>query len=320
MKTTPSIIRGIDIRATLCLIGATFCWGSVPVMLKYLAQPGYVPDGFTTNAVRYPVAALIYLPWLVIGIRRGQLRGLWLPALIPTAFNLICQVLWAWAPYHLDAGLMAFLLRLCVVWSLLGAFIVFRDERPLAHSPRFWLGAGLALAGFVVMSWHGITRGPGASMTGILIIFFCGVGLGLYGVCVRYVMHTLHPLVVFSLVSGYTSIGLIALAPLGEPTSVLRLPPLPLSVLIVSSLIGIAAAHGLYYIALQRIGVAICSLMLMATPLVSALGARLLLGENLTGIQWAGGAVLLVGSTLTINAQSHLARTHPPTAADIPTD
>jgi len=307
MKSTPAIIRGTDIRATVCLIGATFCWGAVPVMLKYLARPEYVPDGFTANAVRYPIAALLYLPWLVFGIRRGQLRGLWLTAAIPTALNLACQTLWAWAPYHLDAGLLAFLLRLCVVWSLLGAFIVFRDERPLARSPRFWIGAGLALMGFVVMSWHGITRGPGASMTGILIIFFCGICLGLYGVSVRYVMHKLHPLVVFSLVSGYTSIGLIAMAPLGEPASVLRLPSLPLTVLIASSFIGIAAAHGLYYIAVQRIGVAICSLMLMATPLVSSLGAYLLLGENFTLTQWAGGAVLLVGSTLAIKAQSHLA-------------
>ena len=60
--------------------------------------------------------------------------------------------------------------------------------------------------------------------------------------------------------------------------------------------------------------------MLMATPLVSSFGASLLLGENLTLIQWAGGAVLLVGSTLAITAQSHLAPHHVPTAADIPTD
>lgn len=320
MRSPPTITRGLDIRATVCLIGATLCWGSVPVMLKYLAQPGNVPDGFTTNAIRYPISALLYLPWLIIGIRRGKLRGLWLTALIPTAFNLVAQTLWAWAPYHLDASLLAFLLRLCVVWAVLGAFIVFHDERPLARSPRFWLGAGLALAGFVVMSWHGITRGPGATMTGILIIFFCGAGLGLYGVSVRYVMHGLHPLMVFGFVSAYTSIGLIAMAPLGEPSSVLRLNPLPMAVLVASSLTGIAAAHGLYYIAIQRIGVAICSLMLMATPLVSSLGAYLLLGENLTLIQWVGGAVLLAGSTLAVNAQSHLAPRRTPTAADIPAE
>ena len=104
MQSTPTITRGTDIRATVCLIGATFCWGAVPVMLKYLARPEYIPDGFTTNAIRYPIAALFYLPWLVIGIRQGQLRSLWLTAMIPTVVNLIGQTLWAWAPYHLDAG------------------------------------------------------------------------------------------------------------------------------------------------------------------------------------------------------------------------
>jgi len=320
MHKLPTITRGFDLRATLCLIGATLCWGGVPVMLKYLALPGNIPDGFTTNTVRYPIAAIIYLPWLIIGIKRGKLRGLWLSALIPTAFNLIAQTLWAWAPYHLDAGLLAFLLRLCVVWAVLGAFIVFRDERPLARSPRFWLGASLAIAGFVVMSWQGMTQHGGTSMTGILIIFFCGVGLGLYGVSVRYVMRGLHPLMVFAFVSTYTSIGLLAMAPLGEPSSVLRQDPPVLIVLIASSLTGIAAAHGLYYIAIQRIGVAICSLLLMATPMITALCAYLILGEQLTIIQWLGGFVLLAGSSLAVMAQSHLAPRRPPSAADIPND
>ena len=317
---TTIIKTKIDIPATLALIGATLCWGGVPVMIKYLARGDLVPDGFTANMVRYPIAALLYLPWLIAGIRKGQLRGLWLAALLPAVVNLGAQTLWAAAPYHLDAGLMAFLLRLCVVWSIIGAFIVFKDERRLARSGFFWAGAALALSGFVIMSWHSITGSGSASGKGIAIIFFCGVCLGLYGVCVRYVMHRLPPLVVFSVVSLYTSLGLVAMAPLGEPSSVLRLPPLACTVLIVSAVVGIAIAHGLFYFAVQRLGVAICYLMLMTTPFVSYLGAYLWLGEVFTTIQWIGGGVLLIGSALAVNAQTHLKPTQKIDAAEVPTD
>ncbi len=298
--------RGFDLLATLCLVGATLCWGSVPVMIKYLAGPGLVPDGFTANMVRYPIAALFYVPLLILGIRSGQLRGLWIPALLPAAVNAAGQALWAAAPYHLDASIMAFLLRLCVVWSILGAFLVFKDERKLARSRWFWSGAFLAIIGFVVMSWHGLAGGGNATGVGIVIIFLCGVCLGLYGVCVRYVMHQIHPLVVFSIVSVYTSVGLVAMAPLGQPSAVLTLPSTAVIILIVSALVGIAMAHGFFYVAVQRLGVAICYLMLMTTPFVSYLGAYLFLGENFTRIQWIGGSVLVLGAALAVRAQTHL--------------
>lgn len=289
-------------------------------MLKYLASPDLVPDGFTANAIRYPLSALIYLPWFIVGIRTRQMRGLWLMALIPSGANLIMQTLWAWAPYYLDAGLLAFLLRLCVVWTILGALLLFKDERRLARSPTFWAGAGLAVSGFVVMSWSTLQAGSTASLTGIAIMFGCGIFWGIYSIAVRAVMGRLHPLVVFSVVSAYTSVGLLAAAPLGEPAAVLRLPPGAMAILGLSSLVGIALAHGLYYIAVQRIGVAICSLMLIAAPFVSILTAWWAFGETFTSKQWLGGLVLLAGAALAVNTQKHIRPAVPPDAADVVVD
>ena len=101
--------------AVAALLGAIISWGMIPVMLRYLAVPTKVPDGFTSNLARYPVAALACLPWLIWGIRRGELRGLWLAALVPSIINTIGQTLFAWAPYFENAGLLSFLLRIAVV-------------------------------------------------------------------------------------------------------------------------------------------------------------------------------------------------------------
>src|SRR4029077_13440423 len=89
---------------------------------------------------------------------------------------------------------------------------------------------------------------------------------GMYDISVRYTMKDLHPLVVFGVIGNYTSIGMILLAPLGKPQSVLHLSPMIFWYLVLSAYIGIAMAHGMYYVAIQRLGVAVSSLTMMLTP------------------------------------------------------
>jgi len=276
-------------------------------MLRYLARPEYVPDGFTANLVRYPLSALFCLPWLLLGIRRGEMRGLWFAALLPTMINIVGQTLWSWAPYYLEAGLMAFQARLSVIWSILCAFLIFRDERHLAGQRLFWIGATLALAGFVAMSWQQLVQIHGPTLVGVTIIFFCSVCWGLYGVSVRYFMREQHPFIFFSVICLYTSIGLTVMAPLGEPASVLRLPWFASVLLVISSFVGIALAHGLYYAAVQRIGVAICEIALLSTPCLSLLISHLVFGETFTSMQLLGGIILLTGAALAMQSRKNAA-------------
>ncbi len=276
-------------------------------MVKYLTRPGLVPDGFTANMVRYPIAAAVYLPWLIISIRNG-LGRFWIAALLPASFNIVAQALFGAAPYYMDASLMAFLSRLCVVWSILGAFWLFPEERRLAGNPRFWMGAGLAIVGFIVMSTLGLRIGTGITIAGVLIIFFCSLTYSMYELSVRYVIGNIHALRAFAIISAYTSIGLIGLAPLGRPEAVLHLPRFALILLIVSAIIGIGCAHGLYYIAVKRLGVAVCSLFLMVTPFVSLFCASIFLGERLSLGQLIGGVLLTFGSMLAIWTHQHLPR------------
>ncbi len=274
-------------------------------MLKYLTA--YVPDGFTTNAVRYPLGSVIYLPLLYAAARRKRLGAIWLTALLPTSVNLLAQTLWAIAPYHLDVGVVAFLVRLCVVWGILAAFCLFPDERRLARLPRFWAGVALAIAGFLVMAFDAGVLSSRVGLVGIVIMFFCSIGYGLYGVMVRYVMRDMNPLVVFSVVGGYTSIGVLLLAPLGEPSSLVRLDGTRLAILGLSALIGISTAHVLYYIAVQRIGVAISSLTLSVTPFLSTIIAVVFLGEQFSRGARIGGILLTAGAVLALRSQQHLA-------------
>lgn len=305
-----AIARKLDIPALVCLAGATLCWGSVPVMLGYLADPNIVPDGYTANAVRYPISALAYLPWLVAAIRKGGLGRFWLTALIPSAINVAGQTLWGLSPYYLPPGQFAFLFRLSALFGVLGAFWLFRDERRLARSPLFWVGAVLAVIGFGSMSALILVDDAAIRPAGIVIIFLCSLCYGAYGVAVRYVMGKLDPLAVFAVICTYTSIPLLAMAPLGNPASVLDLKAVPLVVLLVSGLVGVAVAHGLYYIAVQRLGVVVTSMTLTATPFVSIIGSSIWLGERFTLGLWLAGSVLVIGTGCALWSQQHLPAAH----------
>lgn len=279
-------------------------WGTAPVMLKYLTA--HVPDGFTTNLIRYPIASMVYLPFVVMAARRGDLRGFWLVALIPASVNVLGQTLWAVAPYYMAIGSQAFVVRLGVVWGIVAAFVMFPDERQLLRSPRFWTGAILAMAGVTVMIIVGSGEAAKVTPIGVSLILTCGVCYGLYGVGVRFIMGRRNPLIVFGVVGLYTSVGLVGLAPFGDPKSLLTLGAWPMVIMVLSAFIGISIAHGLYYIAVKRIGVAVASLVLTLTPFVSAVESIVWLEEQFTWLEWVGGGVLTVGAALTVMSQQRL--------------
>jgi drug/metabolite transporter (DMT)-like permease len=284
------------------------CWGAPTVILRYLTHS--VPDGYTTNLVRYPVATIAYIPLLIAVIRRGGLGRFWLAALLPAAVNVIAQTLFAVAPYYLEAGVMSFLVRISAVWSIVLAFCIFPDERPLAHSPRFWGAAALAVIGFL-LTWLGKPAAP-ISHAGVLIILACSIFWALYDVTVRYTMRDINPLVVFGVIGNYTSIGLIAIAPLGRPSSVLHLDGWSVALLVISAYIGIAFAHGMYYVALQRLGVSVAAIAMLLTPFVSIIGAAVFLGERFSPMQWIGGVILVTGAGLAMWSRQHVKRVPPP--------
>ena len=165
----------------------------------------------------------------------------------------------------------------------------------------------MAVVGFAVMSSVGLARHE-MTKWGVIVVMLCGMFWGLYDVSVRHAMRNLHPLVVFAVIGNYSSLGLILLAPLGQPASVLKLSAGDAWLLVVSSLIGIAAAHGMYYVALQRLGVVVSALTCMVTPFISLLGGHLFLGERFSTAQWVGGMVLLSGAVLAMLSRQRMLR------------
>jgi drug/metabolite transporter (DMT)-like permease len=290
------------LAGTAFLMGTALCWGAVPVLLRDLKD--YM-DAWTANGFRYSLAAVLYWPVLAIAARTGALNRLTVRrCLVPALLAFGGQVFWALAPYYLEASAIAFLIRLALLWSLVGAMTFFRDERALLSQPIFYLGLLLAVAGFVVLSANQVEAGQGINVAGILIISLCALFFGFYSVSVRYFLQGVHPLVAFGTVSQFVAAGtLVAMAIAGDFRDLLVLPSSKWGVLVTSSILGIALGHSFLYAAVKRLGAAISSGLLTGTPFVTIVLAMLVLGERLTVMEWSAGVAMVAGAVFLLRSQ-----------------
>lgn len=300
----------IDAVASSALLASVLCWGAVPVLLRDLTE---VIDPWTANGVRYSMAAVLYWPVLIVAAVQGHLSWRLIAlCVVPAAFACAGQVLWGLAPYYIDASAIGFLVRFSLVWSLLGAMILFSDERRLLCLPRFYIGLAFSIGGFVSMAmFRGLTGAHVSLETGVVIMLFCSVFFGWYAVSIRYFMREFHPVLSFAVVAQFVSVGtLIAMFWRGEPERILDLNQTEWAwtELVVSSFLGVALGHILLYTGIRRIGASVASGVQSVTPFVTATLGAIFLNEALTGPEWSAGIAMVIGGLILLSAQSVLPR------------
>ena len=299
--------RRIDPIGTAAYVTTVLAWGFVPVFLRSFIHE---IDGWTANGVRYGFSALLWLGPMIYWQWRGEYRARHYWALLPIIFvNIAAQILWAWSPYYLEAGLLAFMVRTSTLFSIAFTFILFPRERVLIRSVGFWSGLVVSVAGFVGMTFLGEELPHGATAVGFVIILSCGFMFSMYAIVVRLFMADLTPPQAFSLVCPATAAPLLVLMVIfGDYGQVMDMSGWRIFLLLLSGFLGIAYAHVSYYAALERLGVAIGSSGNLVTPVVTAVLAFFFLGETLTLGQWLSGIMLLTGGGLLVYAQVHILR------------
>lgn len=302
-------MTSFDWRGSLALAGSVIAFAAMPVFLRELTHH---VDAWTANGIRYPFASLLYLPIIAGACRSGALdRSLLARAVVPAFLSLGGQVLWALAPYHLPASLIGFLIKASILWGLAGAMILFREERALLRRPSFHAGLILAAAGFVALALSpsraeplAIASDPDVTTTGLVIILGCSAFFGLYGVSVRRFLQDTPPALAFGVVSLYVSAGTLAfMGACGDTAQIASLPGKAWWLLVVSSFLGIALSHWLYYDAIQRLGPSIAMGVHLLGPFVTLALANLALGEEMGPSGWGAGTVMLAGAGLLLRAQ-----------------
>ena len=142
-----SDIRKVELSATFACIGALSFWSLGPIFIKYLT--GYL-DSWTQNLLRYSVACLFWLPFLLFFMKNNRVdKSIWRWALLPAVSNVVMQTLWAAGFYYIDPAFFVLLTKFSIIWIAGFSIIFFVDERPLLKSYRFWLGTFLSIIGVI---------------------------------------------------------------------------------------------------------------------------------------------------------------------------
>lgn len=295
----PGRLGGI-ITAVLTLVG----WSSVPLFIKHFTD---AIDFWTSNGWRYGFSAFLWAPLLMVAVVRKRLpRGLWAAALVPAALNSAGQVCFTWAHYKIDPGLLTFGLRTHIVFVTIGAAIMFPSERAVIGSPRFLIGLVMVVAGTFGTMALGEELPAGASLLGVILALASGALFAGYALSVRRFMAGMGSMVSFAAISQYTALVMVGLMlAFGEDSGsrALLLGADQFALLLLSAVIGIALGHVMYYIAIERLGVAVSSGIVQLQPICVGVASYFLFGEALKAPQWASGVVAVTGAAIMLWAQ-----------------
>jgi drug/metabolite transporter (DMT)-like permease len=273
---------------------AVCLWGLAPVATR--AAVGHISP-LPLLLIRLTAASLVLLPMAMPVFRRlrprsaGRLAAAGLLGLV--GYNLPVTAGLRWLPAN-TAGL---LLATEPVWVLLLSR-VFLGER---GGPRAWLGSAVALGGVAVLTVPGAGGGGVDSAGGYRAL--AGAGLVL-AATLSFAAYTIVvtplgaefgavPATAASTVVG--SVPYLAAAGTLPGAGLAHLGPAVWLELAFLALGSTAAGLLLWNVATLAAGVSRVSMLLYLEPVVSVTGAAVFLGERVTWVMTAGGALILAG-------------------------
>jgi len=297
--------KKFDITATFACLGTLSFWAVGPIFIKYLT--GYI-DLWTQNLLRYSVACLFWLPFLLFAIKRKRFETkIWRKALLPAVPNIVMQCLWAGGFYYIGPAFMVLLTKTSIVWVAVFSFILFADERALVRSKRFWLGLALSAIGVVGVMYYKEDFAATKTIIGIIIALATAFAWAIYTISVKIAFKDIASHHGFSVISIYTTAGLFVLALLfGRIGECVTMGSWRWACVVISGVTAISLGHVLYYVAIRRIGATIPALVILSQPFIVLAISNIVFGESLNTTQLFFGVALLIGSALAIWAQQHL--------------
>jgi len=171
------------------------------------------------------------------------------------------------------------------ILTVVGGALVFAEHPPW----RVWAALGVALAGAWVMA--GMTA-PASVGAGDAFALLAATAYATYLLIIKHLRTTLDAPTATLWSAAVSALALTVAAVLRGETLVPS-TPLGWATVVLLGVVSHAAGQGLTSLAIGRTPVGLVALVILAQPPVSALLAWGVLGEAMTGLQMAGGAIIL---------------------------
>ena len=289
----------------ICLALAVAFWSLTGIVIKHLSQHGIEQD--VQNLYRY-ASATVGL-WVLIAVIFGRealaALGQWKRFLLPALLICLYQVGLVKGLYYkgIYPAFSSLLSMSSVIYSVILAFIFFRDERKAILSWRYLAGTAMAVGGAAAVILMGGWKQPGFDR-GVLFLMSSAFLWACYTLSIKNMVRTVRPMIAFAIVSTLTTLFFAVLATLrSQPQQILEISGFDQMIIILSGLLCISVAHSLYFRAVERLGVAVCATAILLMPVSVGLISWMVLGERLRPGQIVMGIVLLVGVYLCIHAR-----------------
>jgi drug/metabolite transporter (DMT)-like permease len=276
------------LQVHLILIASALCFASLPVVGRFVV--GDIPAGGIVMA-RMTGGAVIFA---AIAWRRGTLKfeARDLPLIVVCALmgNVINQELFVHALAHTTATNAVVIGSTIPVFTLLGALVLGRETLQLYRG----LGMACAFTGVMLLVGADGLSLSSDHFVGSVLVLINALSYGVFLVVVRPLARKYDP---FALLAIMFSVGLPIAIPIGL-YELAGTPPLVagdygfLAFLIA---VPTVAAYGLTQLALKRAESSLVAAYIYLQPIFAAVGAMLMLGEEITPRTVMCGAIVLFG-------------------------
>lgn len=272
--------------AYLTLLLGALILGFSPIFTRLANAPGAVVSFYRmvtgTTVLAIPFASRAHK------LHKLPHRGLLLAAAAGVFFALDLTV-WSTGIRYAGATIPTLLGNIAPLWVGVGAWLLFRENL----KPAFWFGLGLALLGAIAVLGldfsHGITFNKGA-MLGLLGSFFYGS----YMLVTQRSRDLLDTLTFFWIAALASSVTVFVLCLLTGAS----LTGYPSSSYLYFLLLGVlvqAAGWMAINFAQGYLPATLVSPTLLSQPVLTAILASFLLGEQFSNREWLGGIAVVMG-------------------------
>ena len=286
-------------------------WGAAYLFTR-AAVPAFGPSALVAS--RLGLAALVLLPILAL---RGEMPALRLKpgALLVqgVVFTALPFMLLSWASLHITGGLVAVLNATAPLFAALVAHSL------LGERIGGWRAVGLVVgfAGVAALMWgHASFR----STDGVLAVAAVLLCSALWGFGGHFTRRRLAGIDAMAITVGSLAAAALCMAPLAYAHWPAQTPPARAWAEV--AFLGVASSGMgflLYYRLLRRIGPVRAMSVTFLNPVVAMVSGAFYLGETVTLQMLAGGAVVLLGTALSLGLIGPAARPRPAVAiADTP--
>jgi drug/metabolite transporter (DMT)-like permease len=256
------------------------------IFIKWSAAPASIQGMY-----RLLFTSLLMLPFArpysgaVVALRKKD----WLMLVLSGAMLALHFLLWMGSLKYTSVASSTMIMALEPVFIMLGVYVLYKEKTAMSAI----LGLSIAIGGVVFIGWGDIGISAD-NLKGDLLSVGGTVAVAVHMLIGQKLVVRM-PSYLYSLIVFISAAGVFAIYNLFMGISFFNYPANEWGIFILLAVVPTVFGHILFNWLLQYVSATTVSMNILGEPVGASILAFLLLGEQLTALQWAGGLLVMFG-------------------------